>query len=434
MGKEKARINIVFIGHVDSGKSTTAGHLIYKLGGITDKELLRKLNKRSFRYAWVLDKLKAEREHGKTIDITLSKFETARYNFTVIDTPGHRDYIKNIITGTSMADCAVLVIDSALENCTYGISLGQTHENILLAYVLGIKQMICCCNKMDATKPKYSEPTFRSIVQRMSIYFAKIGYRPHEISYVPISALGGENMFRRSRKLSWYEGPTLCDALDKIIEPRRPSELPLRLPLSNVFNIDKIGTVAVGRVETGLIKPGMMVTFGPSGLTTEVKSVEMHKKNMSSAVAGDYVGFHLEYADVKALKRGYVASNSVDDPASGAVSFISHLVVTNHPGGELRNGYTPLLHCHTSHVAVKFEKILSKIDPKSFEELEKEPDFLKNGDAGIVKMVPIKPIVVEAFAKYPPLGRFVVSDRQQIIGVGVIMSVDNGGGSACRSS
>ncbi|KAL4593728.1 hypothetical protein ACB092_M016400 [Castanea dentata] len=282
-GKEKVHINIVVIGHVDSGKSTTTGHLIYKLGGI-DKRVIE----RSFKYAWVLDKLKAERERGITIDIALWKFETTKYYCTVIDAPGHRDFIKNMITGTSQADCAVLIIDSTTGGFEAGISKdGQTREHALLAFTLGVKQMICCCNKMDATTPKYSKARYDEIVKEVSSYLKK-----------------GDNMIERSTNLDWYKGPTLLDALDQISEPKRPSDKPLRLPLQDVYKIGGIGTVPVGRVETGIIKPGMVVTFGPTGLTTEVKSVEMHHEALLEALPGDNVGFNVKNVAVKDLKRG----------------------------------------------------------------------------------------------------------------------------------
>ncbi|KAJ6742583.1 TRANSLATION FACTOR [Salix viminalis] len=402
MGKEKTHINIVVIGHVDSGKSTTTGHLIYKLGGI-DKRVIERfekeaaeMNKRSFKYAWVLDKLKAERERGITIDIALWKFETNRYYCTVIDAPGHRDFIKNMITGTSQADCAVLIIDSTTGGFEAGISKdGQTREHALLAFTLGVKQMICCCNKMDATTPKYSKARFDEIVKEVASYLKKVGYNPEKIPFVPISGFEGDNMIERSTNLDWYKGPTLLEALDQITEPKRPTDKPLRLPLQDVYKIGGIGTVPVGRVETGILKPGMVVTFGPTGLSTEVKSVEMHHEALQEALPGDNVGFNVKNVAVKDLKRGFVASNSKDDPAKEAANFTS-----------------------------QFSEILTKIDRRSGKELEKEPKFLKNGDAGFVKMIPTKPMVVETFSAYPPLGRFAVRDMRQTVAVGVIKSVE----------
>merc|ERR1712136_654100 len=337
--EDKFHINIVVIGHVDSGKSTTTGHLIYKCGGIDKRTIekfekeAREMGKGSFKYAWVLDKLKAERERGITIDIALWKFETNKFYVTIIDAPGHRDFIKNMITGTSQADCAVLIVAAGVGEFEAGISKnGQTREHALLAYTLGVKQLIVRVNKMDSTEPPYSQARFEEIQKEVSGFIKKVGYNPVAVPFVPISGWHGDNMLQTSSNMSWYKGwnverkegkasgTTLLEALDAIIPPTRPTDKPLRLPLQDVYKIGGIGTVPVGRVETGIIKPGMVVTFAPTNLTTEVKSVEMHHESLPEATPGDNVGFNVKNVSVKDIKRGNVASDSKNKPATGCAN------------------------------------------------------------------------------------------------------------------
>jgi len=451
MGKEKIHISIVVVGHVDSGKSTTTGHLIYKCGGI-DKRTIEKFEKEStemgkgsFKYAWVLDKLKAERERGITIDIALWKFETNRYYVTIIDAPGHRDFIKNMITGTSQADCAVLIIASSTGEFEAGISKnGQTREHALLAYTLGVKQMIVGVNKIDNTEPPYSEKRFTEIKKEVESYVKKVGYNPKEVAFVPISGWHGDNMIEESANMSWYKGwsvtrkgvdkpltgKTLLDAIDNINPPERPVSKPLRLPLQDVYKIGGIGTVPVGRVETGTIKAGMVVTFAPAAVTTEVKSVEMHHETLvDGGVPGDNVGFNVKNVSIKDIRRGMVTSDSKNDPAKESKSFLAQVIILNHPG-EIRAGYQPVLDCHTAHVACKFDVLKEKIDRRSGKVLEEEPKVIKSGDAAMINLVPSKPMCVESFADYQPLGRFAVRDMRQTVAVGIIKSVEKSDGTA----
>jgi len=430
MPKEKKHVNIVVIGHVDAGKSTTTGHLIYKCGGI-DKRTIEKMEKEaqemgkgSFKYAWVLDKLKAERERGITIDIALWKFTTAKFEFTIIDAPGHRDFIKNMITGTSQADVALLVVAAGKGEFEAGIDeQGQTREHALLAYTLGVKQMIVLVNKMDSESVNWSQDRFNEIKENVVNFLKRIGWKTDDILFVPISGWCGDNMLEPSPNMPWYKGVTLLAALDSVHEPERPSDKPLRVPLQDVYKIGGIGTVPVGRVETGVMKPGMTVVFAPVGLTTEVKSIEMHHEQILEATPGDNIGFNVKNIAVKDIKRGFVCGDVKNDPPVGVDDFLAQVIILNHPG-EIHAGYSPVLDCHTAHIACKFAELHQKIDKRNGKVIEEAPKMVKKGDAVMATLIPSKPMCVENFKEYPPLGRFAVRDMRQTVAVGVIKSVN----------
>ena len=426
--KEKTKCNLVVIGHVDSGKSTSTGHLIYKCGGIDERTIekfekeAKLIGKESFKYAWVLDKLKAERERGITIDIALWKFSTKNFNFTIIDAPGHRDFIKNMITGTSQADVAILVVSAGTGEFEAGIGKdGQTREHALLAYTMGIKQAILAVNKMDSAD--WSEERFTDIKKEVVTYLKKVGFNEKNINAVPYSGFKGDNLIERSENMPWYKGDTLIEALDKINPPERYSDKPLRLPLQDVYKITGIGTVPVGRVETGILKPNSSVFFAPANVIADCKTVEMHHTQLEEAGPGDNIGFNVKGLSVKDIRRGHVVGNAKDNPPKETESFNAQLVVLNHPN-KIQAGYTPVVDCHTSHIACKFDQLLEKIDRRSGAVIEAEPKELKNNESAIVKLVPQKGMVVETFAEFPPLGRFAVRDMKRTVAVGIIKVVE----------
>jgi elongation factor 1-alpha len=328
-----------------------------------------------------------------------------------------------MITGTSQADCAILVIASPTGEFEAGIAKnGQTREHALLAFTLGVKQMIVLINKMDEKSVNFSEDRYNEIKAETTNFLKKTGYNPEKIPFVPISGWNGDNMLEKSDNLKWYKGPTLIEALDGIEPPKRPTDKPLRLPLQDVYKIGGIGTVPVGRVETGILKPGQVVTFAPSNISTEVKSIEMHHEALTQATPGDNVGFNVKNVAVKDLRRGFVCSDSKNDPAIETESFNAQVIVLNHPG-QIHAGYAPVLDCHTAHIACKFQELIEKIDRRSGKTGEKDPKNIKSGDSAIVKLIPSKPMCVETYAEYPPLGRFAVRDMRQTVAVGVIKEV-----------
>lgn len=427
--KEKTHMNLVVIGHVDSGKSTTTGHLIYKCGGVSKRDLdkleaeANNLNKSSFKFAFLMDRTKAERARGITIDCTLWKFETKNLNYTIIDAPGHRDFLKNMITGTTQADCALLMVSAHEGEFEAGISkTGQTKEHLLLSYTLGVKQLIVAVNKMDAPDVNYSETRFENIKSELSEYLKKIGYNLKTVPFIPMSGWKGDNLIEKSDKMDWYKGPTLIEALDAAVPPVRPVEKPLRMPIQAVYKIKGVGTVAAGRIESGVLKVGMGLLIAPSNLITEAKSVETHHNSLEQAIPGDVVGSNLKNIAANEIKRGDVIGDIKNDPPKGCEYFVAQVIVINHPK-KIYKGYSPIVDCGCNHITCTFEEILSKIDRKTGEVLEKQPEFIKNGDSAFVKMVPLKEMVVECFSDYPPLGRFAIRDMNMTVAIGIIKEV-----------
>jgi len=369
-----------------------------------------------------LDKLKAERERGITIDIALWKFGTKNFNFTIIDAPGHRDFIKNMITGTSQADVCILVVSAGNGEFEAGIGKdGQTREHALLAYTMGIKQAILAVNKMDTVE--WSEERFNDIKKEVISYLKKVGFQENSINAVAYSGWKGDNLVERSSNMEWYKGDTLIEALDKIKPPERLTDKPLRLPLQDVYKITGIGTVPVGRVETGLLKPNSQVYFAPANIVADCKTVQMHHSDLEEANPGDNIGFNVKNISVKDVRRGHVVGNNKDQPPREAESFNAQVIVLNHPN-KIQAGYTPVIDCHTSHIACKFDTLIEKIDRRTGTVIEPEPKELKNNEAAIIKIIPQKGMVVENFAEYPPLGRFAVRDMKRTVAVGVVKAVE----------
>ncbi len=427
-------ISLVVIGHVDSGKSTTIGHLLHACKIVDDRKL-DEYERESLllgmhpctKFAWILDGLKAEREGGKTIDLSLWKMKSSKYDYTIIDTPGHRDYVKNMITGTSQADAALLVIDASIGNFECGMGRdGQTREHALLAYALGVRKMIVCINKMDDDSVAYGEGRYNDVRESVSKCLRKVGYKMSGVAFVPISGWRGDNIVvdgsTTVNNMPWYSGPTLLGAMDALSPPKRPSNAPLRIPVQDVYKIGGIGTVIVGRVETGVIRPGMKIKLSPSGLFAEVRSCEVHHEERNEVGPGNNVGFNVKNVSIKDVRRGDVVSDANCDPACRVSSFEAQIVVMNHPG-RITVGYCPVIDTHTAHVACRFENIREKLDRRTGKVVETNPEYLRNGDAAIVTLVPTRPMCVESFAEYPPLGRFAIRDMRTTVAVGVIRSI-----------
>jgi len=428
----KPHLNLVIMGHVDHGKSTTTGHLLYLAGAVDERtiktfeEEAKKAGKESFKFAWVLDNLKEERERGVTIDLRFLKFETKKFYFTVIDAPGHRDFVKNMITGASQADGAILFCSARRGEFEAGIGPGgQTREHAFLAFTLGVRQVIVAVNKMDDVSVNWSEERYNEIKNEVSRMLKMVGFKLEKIPFVPTSGWTGDNLVKPSEHMPWYKGPALIEALDTFEVPPKPTGKPLRVPIQDVYSITGVGTVPVGRVETGVIKENDVVVFMPPNKQGEVKSLEMHHERIAKAEPGDNIGFNIRGVAKTDIHRGDVAGH-VTNPPTVAKEFIGQIIVIYHPTA-VAAGYTPVLHYHTGQVACRFTELIRKLDPRSGQVTEEKPTFLKTGDAAVVRMEPLHPIAVETFSEFEELGRFAVRDMGTTVAAGIIKEITKKG-------
>ena len=418
--KSKPHLNIVFVGHVDHGKSTTVGRLLLDSGHI-EAHVIEKFEKEAqergkagFGFAYVMDGLKEERERGITIDVAHKEFFTPNYYYTVIDAPGHRDFVKNMITGTSQADAAVLCV--AADD---GVN-AQTKEHAFLARVLGVQQLIVNVNKMDISGVNYSQDKYDNVVTEVTALLKMAGFNTDEVPFIPCAALAGDNVFNKSENMSWYNGMTLFEAIDKIQMPPKPTDRPLRLPIQDVYKISGIGTVPVGKIETGVLNAGKTVVFNPSQQTAEVKSIEMHHTMVERAEPGDNVGFNVRGLAATDIRRGDVAGYTDTPPmfVRHDETFVGQIQLMDIPKA-IGSGYTPVFHAHTSQVAVRFVDLLENSKTK-----EANPPFLKTGDAALVRFMPTKPMAIEQMDAFPELARFAIRDMGKTVAAGVCMKVE----------
>ncbi|MFH0897065.1 MAG: translation elongation factor EF-1 subunit alpha [Candidatus Bathyarchaeota archaeon] len=430
MSSAKPHLNLVVIGHVDHGKSTSFGHLLLLKGAVSEravKEHEAEAQKYGMRieevkFAWVLDRLKEERERGMTIDLAFWKFETDKYFFTAIDAPGHRDFIKNMITGTSQADAAMLIVSAKKGDYEAGTSAGgQTREHIFLAYTLGVGQLVVGITKMDDTTVKWSQERYEEVRDGVSDILKITGYKVDKISFIPISGWTGDNMIEPSKNMPWYKGLTLVQALDTFTVPPKPFDKPLRVPIQDVYTITGVGTVPVGRVETGVMKIGDQIVFMPDNVKGEVRSIETHHTNMPEAGPGDNIGFSVKGIAKNDVHRGDVLG-SASNPPTVAKEFIGQIIVIHHPTA-IAAGYTPVLHAHTVTMATTFIELVQKIDPRTGQIVEEKPAFLKTGDGALVKFRPLRPIVIEEYSQIPQIGRFAIRDMGTTIAAGIVRKV-----------
>ena len=424
---DKPHLNMIITGHIDNGKSTTMGHFLMDMGVVDERTIQQHAEESektgkgdTFKYAWVMDNIKDERERGITIDLAFQKFETQKYFFTLIDAPGHRDFVKNMITGASEADCAVLVLSAKEgETDTAVAPGGQAREHAFLLKTLGVNQIIIAINKMDVSN--YSEDAFKAAKEKGEKLVKSVGYKIDSVPVIPVSGWKGDNLVKKSENMKWWTGKTLLETFDEFKMPEKPIGKPLRVPIQDVYTITGVGTVPVGRVETGKMKAGDKIVIMPSGAQGEIKSIETHHTEMPSAEAGDNIGFNLRGIEKKDIKRGDVMGTS-DSPPKVANEFRAQIIIIHHPTA-LAPGYTPVMHAHTTQVAATLTAFEAKINPATGAVEEENPKFLKVGDSAIVKIKPVRPTCIESFKDFPEMGRFALRDMGATIAAGIVKEI-----------
>jgi len=456
----KQHISIVICGHVDSGKSTTTGRLLFELGGINERELEKlkaeadRLGKSSFAFAFYMDRQKEERERGVTIACTTKEFFTDNWHYTVIDAPGHRDFIKNMITGASQADVALLMVPAdgnfttsiQKGNHKAGEIQGQTRQHARLINLLGVKQLIVGVNKMDSDTAGYKQERYEEIKAEMINMLIRVGWKKEfaekGVPVIPISGWMGDNLLKQSAKMTWWKGVevergtekiqvnTLYDALDKLATlPARVTDAPMRLPVSGIYKIKGVGDVLTGRVEQGIVKPNEEVVFLPTHqpstpCTGKVFTVEMHHTRMNEAKPGDNVGLNVKGLNKDNMPRsGDVMVYKNDKSLFQVKSFTAQVQILDIPG-ELKCGYSPIVFVRTGRSACKMTKINWKVGKETGGKKMEEPHSLKSNEMAECVFEPIQPLVVDTFKNCEGLSRVALMEGNGVVMLGKVTTTE----------
>ncbi|MAG78835.1 translation elongation factor EF-1 subunit alpha [Candidatus Pacearchaeota archaeon] len=419
MAKEKPNMNVVFVGHVDAGKSTIVGRTMFDSGAVSEQEMKKhkeeaqKHGKAGFEFAYVMDKVREERERGVTIELSYRKIMSQKYQITIIDAPGHRDFVKNMITGASQADAAFLVIAAPS-----GVQ-PQTKEHLWLLRTAGVKNIAVAINKMDEIE--YNEEKFNKVKEAVSAELKGVGIDPEKTQFLAVSGLQGDNIAKKSDKMAWYKGPTILEQLDNFPAPESYTNLPMRMPVQDVYEITGIGTVPVGKITTGIMKIGQKVKVLPGrtgeGIDGEVKTIEAHHEQLQEGLAGDNVGINVRGVGKKDIARGDVICEAAN-PVPIVKEFIATITVINHPT-VLAKGYTPVFHIHTAQVPCQITELIAQINPATGEVIKENPDFLKNGDAAKVKVKPQGNLALETQKDNPSMSKFSIRDAGITVAAGM---------------
>jgi len=435
MSSEKAHLSIVICGHVDSGKSTTTGRLLFELGGIP------------------------ERERGVTIACTTKEFFTEKWHYTIIDAPGHRDFIKNMITGASQADVALIMVPCdgnfttaiAKGNHKAGEIQGQTRQHSRLINLLGVKQIAIGCNKMDCDTAGYKKTRYEEVSNEMRSMLVKVGWKKDMVEkgipFLPISGWMGDNLLKGvdhagKKNMDWWTGndvvtgdttihvDTLYDFLDKVCRvPERPCSAPMRMPISGIYKIKGVGDVLAGRVEQGIVKPGEEVVFLPTHTasnpcTGKVFTVEMHHTRAEQAKPGDNVGLNIKRLDKQNMPRsGDVMVYKKDTTLGQTKEFNAQIQVLDIPN-EIKKGYSPIGFVRCGRAACRISNIVWKMGKETGGKKMEDPHSLKSNEMAECSFQPQQPLVCDSFKNCEGLSRVAFMDGNGVVMLGKVTTVE----------
>jgi elongation factor 1-alpha len=456
MSEQKEHMSVVVCGHVDAGKSTTTGHLIFELGGISEREMakLRQeaeiLGKSSFAFAFYLDKTEEERKRGITIQCTTKEFFTTNYHYTIVDAPGHSDFIKNMITGAAQADVGLLMVPA---DAGFSVAIqkgdpraneiqGQTRQHARLLNLLGVKHLIVGVNKMDSDMAGYKEERYNEVRDEMKNMLQRVGWKKDfidkSVAIIPMSGWQGDNLIKKSDKMPWWNGvdievngakvhvDTLLDALNNVQRVERKLDVPLRAPVSGVYKIKGVGDVITARIEQGKMNPGDEIAFLPThtasnACTGKVFTIEMHHQQIPFAKPGDNVGINVKGLDKGNMpKNGDIIILKKDNTLQPCKTFISQLQILDHPG-ELKVGYCPVGYVRTAHSALRVKEIKWRMGKETGGQKVMNPPYVKGNDVAEIVFEPMQPLVVDKFTNCEGLGRLAVFEGNQVQMLGKII-------------
>ncbi|XP_072553602.1 HBS1-like protein isoform X3 [Salminus brasiliensis] len=425
----KPLLNLVVIGHVDAGKSTLMGHLLYLLGNVNKRTMhkyeqeAKKAGKASFAYAWVLDETGEERDRGVTMDVGMTKFETSSKVVTLMDAPGHKDFIPNMITGAAQADVAVLVVDASRGEFEAGFEAGgQTREHALLVRSLGVTQLAVAVNKMDQVN--WQQERFQEITSKLGHFLKQAGFKESDVYYIPTSGLSGENLTTKSKEaelIAWYTGPCLLEQIDSFKAPQRSVEKPFRLCVSDVFKDQGSGFCVTGKIEAGFIQTGDKVLAMPPNETCTVKGITLHDEPLDWAAAGDHVSLTVTGMDIIKINVGCVFCHP-KEPIKACSRFRARILLFNIEV-PITQGFPVLLHYQTVSEPATIRKLVSILHKSSGEVLKKKPKCLSKGQNAVVEIQTQRPVALELYKDYKELGRFMLRYVGSTIAAGVVTEI-----------